>query len=133
MPVPVLDASALLAYMREEPGFERVRDAIAEGAAISIINIVETLSTEAAAGVDPAELMAELRKAGILGGAVRVHGVSDEDAIQAARLRPVTRDAGLSLGDRACLALTKRLGGVALSADRPWREAKVEIAIELIR
>lgn len=133
MPLPVLDASALLAYLREEPGWERVREAIAEGAAMSVVNIAEALSIEAAAGVDPAKLMAELRRVGVVGGALTVHSVSDEDAIEAARLHPVTRKAGLSLGDRLCLALAQRLGGVALSADRPWSRVKLSVTVELIR
>ena len=62
-----------------------------------------------------------------------MHTVTLEDAVEAARLRPLTRKAGLSLGDRICLALTRRLGGVALSADRPWAKAELDVAIELIR
>jgi PIN domain nuclease of toxin-antitoxin system len=133
VPVPVLDASALLAYVRQEPGWERVREAIAEGAAMSVVNIAEALSIEAAAGVDSAKLIAELRRIGVVDGALTVHGVSDDDAIEAARLHPITRKAGLSLGDRLCLALASRLGGVALSADRPWSKVKLNVAVELIR
>ncbi|HLI31212.1 MAG TPA: type II toxin-antitoxin system VapC family toxin [Solirubrobacteraceae bacterium] len=133
MGVPVLDASALLAYIRQEPGYERVRDAIAEGAAISVVNVAEALSVEAAEGIDPAQLTAELRRVGVLGGALAVHGMTEDDAVEAARLRPLTKAAGLSLGDRICVALTRRLDGVALSADRPWQKAKLDVAVELIR
>jgi PIN domain nuclease of toxin-antitoxin system len=133
VPVSVLDASALLAYLREEPGGERVREAIAGGCAMSIVNVVEVLSTEASAGIDPHDLLEELRRIGVVGGALTVHPVSDEDAIEAARLRPLTRGAGLSLGDRLCLALTRRLGGIALSADRPWSDAELDVPVDLIR
>lgn len=133
MAVPVLDASALLAYLRQEPGGERVREAIAGGCSMSVVNVVEVLSIEASTGIDPADLLAELRGVGVVDGALTVHPVGDDDAIEAARLRPLTRSAGLSLGDRLCLALARRLGGVALSADRPWGKLKLDVAIELIR
>jgi PIN domain nuclease of toxin-antitoxin system len=133
VPIPVLDASALLAYLRQESGGERVREAIAAGCAMSIVNIVEALSIEASAGIDPGDLLEELRRIGVIEGALAVHPVSNEDAVEAARLHPVTRTAGLSLGDRLCLALTRRLDGVALSADRSWSKAKIDIPVEMIR
>ena len=56
------------------------------------------------------------------------------DATEAARLRPLTRSAGLSLADRACLALTRRLAGEALTADRAWLEFELaDIHIRSIR
>jgi PIN domain nuclease of toxin-antitoxin system len=51
----------------------------------------------------------------------------------AAALRPATRHLGLSLGDRACLALAQQLGVVALTADRPWKTLDLGIAIECVR
>jgi ribonuclease VapC len=53
--------------------------------------------------------------------------------MSAVRLHPLTRKAGLFLGDRLCLALARRLDGVALSADRPWGKAKLDVAVDLIR
>jgi PIN domain nuclease of toxin-antitoxin system len=49
------------------------------------------------------------------------------------RLRSATRSAGLSLGDRACLALAERLGMVALTADRAWGTLQVGIQVDVIR
>ncbi len=129
----VLDASAFLAYLRDEPGWEPVRDAVADGCAMSIVNLAEALSTEASAGVDPDHLLSELRGSGLVDGAITVHQVSDEDSVEAARLRPLTRRAGLSLADRLCLALTRRLGGSAISADRSWGEVELGVTVELIR
>lgn len=131
--VQVLDASALLAYLRQEPGGERVTEAIANGCAMSVVNLAEALSTEAAAGIDPGDLLHELRRIGVVEGALAIHPVTEEDAVQAARLHPLTRKAGLSLGDRICLSLTKRLDGVALSADRPWGRLDLDVAVNLIR
>jgi len=51
----------------------------------------------------------------------------------AARLRSTTRHAGLSLGDRACLALADRLGYPVVTADRVWASLEVGIEIIMIR
>jgi PIN domain nuclease of toxin-antitoxin system len=54
-------------------------------------------------------------------------------AYAAGALLPATRGQGLSLGDRACLALARNLGAPALTTDRAWRDVEVGVAIELIR
>jgi ribonuclease VapC len=119
----VLDASALLAYLRDEPGAEAVSGAIADGAVISTVNLAEVFSRAADRGVDPVTLAAGLRERGLLGGAITVEQFTVDDAVDAGQLRPLTRDAGLSLGDRACLALARRLGACALTADTAWDDA----------
>ena len=129
----VLDASALLAYLREEPGAELVTKVIASGASICAVNLAEALSTVAAHGADPAELAAELTARGLLGGAVTVEPFTTADAIDAARLRQLTRAAGLSLGDRACLALARRQGAVAITADAAWATLRLGIDVRTIR
>lgn len=62
-PASVLDASAVLALLNDEEGSEVVTDAIADGAAISVVNLAEVLSKVAERGDDPATAAAELRKA----------------------------------------------------------------------
>jgi ribonuclease VapC len=64
---------------------------------------------------------------------VRKHDV--EAALGAGHLRPVTRQAGLSVGDRACLELARALNLPALTADRGWLAVAdaVGVRIELIR
>jgi PIN domain nuclease of toxin-antitoxin system len=58
----------------------------------------------------------------------------DEDlAYRAGLLRSVTRSAGLSLGDRACLALAEQLGQPALTADRAWGTVQISIQVDVIR
>jgi ribonuclease VapC len=133
MAVPVLDASALLAHLHDEPGANVVAEAIAGGAAVSTVNIAEALSFEANRGTNPVKLAKELSSRGLLDGALTVHPFTTVDAIEAARLRPLTHAAGLSLGDRACLALTRRLDGVALTADSAWTRVKLDVALTLIR
>jgi PIN domain nuclease of toxin-antitoxin system len=56
-----------------------------------------------------------------------------EAAFRAGRLRSKTRSAGLSLGDRACLAVADALGLPALTADRQWKDLNVGIEIHCIR
>jgi ribonuclease VapC len=129
----VLDASALLAYLIDEPGAETVAEAIAAGAAISTVNLAEVLARSADRGVDPAELDSRLRENGLLDGAISVEPFTATDAIEVARLRPLTRDAGLSLGDRACLALARRLDALALSADGAWVDAGHGVELRFIR
>jgi ribonuclease VapC len=118
---PVLDASALLAHLQDEPGADVVAEAIASGAVISTVNLAEVFSRVADRGGDPAKLAAELTQIGLLGGAITVEPFTAADAIDAGRLRPLTRDAGLSLGDRVCLALARRLHAPALTGDTDWQ------------
>ena len=130
---PVLDASALLAYLGDEPGANVVADAVAGGAAISAVNLAEALSTAAAKGADAEQLANELRDRGLLDGAITVEPFTTADAIQTARLRPLTRAAGLSPGDRACLALAGRLQAAVLTSDAGWSTLELPIDVRVIR
>jgi len=126
--VTVLDASALLAYLLDEPGAERVQEALATDALVGTVNLAEVLSKLADAGEDPEEAMNAI-------GALPLELVPfDEDqALESALLRPSTSPAGLSLGDRACLALGRRLGRPVLTADRTWPELVPGLEVSVIR
>ena len=130
---PTLDASALLALLQNERGAEVVEDAIADGATISTVNLAEALSTMARKGADPAAALATMTERGVIGGAITVEPFTLADAVEAARLRPLTAPAGLSLGDRSCLALARRLGTPALTADQPWRGIDLPVEVRSIR
>ena len=130
---PVLDASALLAHLRDEPGADVVGEAIASGAVISTVNLAEVFSRVADRGGDPAKLAAELTQNGLLDGAITIEPFTAADAIDAGRLRALTRDAGLSLGDRACLALARRLDAPALTADTDWQGVAHGVELRPIR
>lgn len=133
-PASVLDASALLAHLREEEGAPVVRQAIAEGAAISVVNWIEVLSKLAERGEDPELAAVEMKGAGLIGGAISIEAVTGADSVAIARLRPLTKTQGLSLADRACLALAGRLGIPALTADRDWANLPhISTDIKLIR
>jgi ribonuclease VapC len=128
----VLDASALLAYLRDEPGALLVEVALANGAAISAVNWAEVLSK--VAEVDqPQTLIEAMRHQGILGQQLQIYEFSAEDALAIALFRPLTKSIGLSLGDRACLALAQRLGVAALTADRIWAEVDTGVIVQVIR
>jgi PIN domain nuclease of toxin-antitoxin system len=129
----VLDASALLALLKGEPGAERVAEALERGAYLSAVNLAEILSKLADWGEDPAEAQARMAQVGLLGAAVEVLPFTGEDALEVARLRALTRAYGLSFGDRACLALARRLGLPALTAERAWAELDLGIPVEVLR
>ena len=132
-PQPVLDASALLAYLGDEPGAEAVAHAISGGATLSAVNLAEALGTLASRGARPAAVVGDLLARGLLAGAITVEPFTMADAVEVARLRPLTRPAGLSLADRACLALAGRLSSPALTADQAWARLSLDVEIRLLR
>lgn len=132
-PASVLDASALMAVLHAEDGASVVIEAIGEGAAMSVVNLAEVLSKLAEAGKNPEVAAAELRRAEGSRRALSIEPLTAADCVAVARLRPLTRRQGLSLADRACLALAERLGVPALTADRKWIETDVEAEVQLIR
>ena len=127
----VLDASALLAYLRKEPGSELVLAAIlAGGAVMATVNFGEVATWFVRNGADEAFVRSLRSRL-----AFPLVPVDDDLALRAALLEPLGRSAGLGLGDRTCLALARRLGVAAVTADRPWAgpAAKAGIALNLIR
>lgn len=132
-PASVLDASAVLAVLNDEEGVEVVTEAIANGAAVSVVNWAEVLSKVAERGADPATAAAELRRAEGPRRALAVEPLTAADCIEIARLRLVTKRHGLSLGDRACLVLAARLGVPAMTTDRAWGDADVDAEVRVIR
>jgi ribonuclease VapC len=130
MPPTVLDASALLAYLNREPGGDGVREALDQGCIISAVNLAEVLSREVELGADPAEAMYTID---VLGHALKVIPCDEEDAVRIARLRPETRKWGLSLADRACLALAQRLDLPVLTADHDWERIDLKVKLTFIR
>jgi PIN domain nuclease of toxin-antitoxin system len=129
----VLDSSALLAYLQLEPGEEVVRAVLAEGSIISSVNLSEVLEVLSRANAEPDELAGEMDESGVLFSALLIEEFTYEDSIEAARLRPLTRHLGLSLADRACLALAKRMEFPVLTADQAWAELDLGLDIRVIR
>jgi PIN domain nuclease of toxin-antitoxin system len=129
----VLDASALLAFLQGESGAERVAEALARPAAISAVNYAEALGKLAEDGETAEELARRFEAEGLIGGVLEVEAVLPEDAPAIAALRRSTRHLGLSLGDRACLALALRLRRPVMTADRAWQELGLEVEVQAIR
>ena len=129
----VLDASALLAWLQNEPGAERVDAALHGGATIHTVNWAEVLTKLASKGAVPTEVATELTERGMLGQLLSVDPGAAEDAVSVADLYAVTRSAGLSLGDRYCLALGQRLNQPVLTTDRAWETLTLPVTLELVR
>jgi ribonuclease VapC len=125
--VAALDASALIALLEDEPGADAVAP-ILNDSLISTVNLAEVLEREAATRLAAAGEGVDLEELGI-----KIAPFTARQAEIAARLRPVTRSAGLSLADRACLALALDLGALAVTADRTWRKVDVGVAVKVIR
>jgi len=128
----VLDASALLALMREEKGAGRVAEALKGRALIGAVNWAEVLSRLVQAGGDPVEIASRALSYGD-GGLLELVPFDDEQAREVARLRRPTQPLGLSLADRAALALGRLRRLRVLTTDRAWRSLRLSIRIEVIR
>jgi PIN domain nuclease of toxin-antitoxin system len=122
-----------MAWLQDEDGATVVVKALAEGAAVSVVNWAEVLSNVAANGEDPAQVAERLLRTEFADVNLRVEEITEADCVEIAKLRPVTIAQGLSLADRACLTLAARLGVPALTADRMWAEARVDVEVRLIR
>jgi PIN domain nuclease of toxin-antitoxin system len=123
-PAWVIDASALLAFLNQEPGAEAVEEHL-DAAAVSAVNWCETYGKLRQAGVGGDALVDGFAETGI-----EIWPFDAEDARLAGELAGLAREAGLSLADRACLALAGRLGVPAVTADRAW--LSLDIGVEVI-
>ena len=123
----VADASAILAALKNEP-FGNVDPQELVGATISAVNLCEVLSKLHEDGLSEAQA-----EAAVSAMDLRVVPFDEPQARTAARLRSTTRHAGLSLGDRACLALGERLGYPVVTADRVWASLDLGVEIVVIR
>ena len=123
----VLDASALLAYLQDEPGGERVRAVISQ-AVMSTVNWAEVIGKARDQGVDTRGLQQDLQSLGLA-----LEPFSAAQAEIAGRLKERNRPHGLSLGDRACLALGDDRGETVCTADRAWLDLELGVNIQAIR
>lgn len=122
----ILDASALLASLHNETGFEVV-DRILPESAISTINLSEVIQKARQQGTLTETLVSSLQMAG-----VEIVAYTIEQAEMTAALWSITRPLGLSFADRACLALAQSRNAIAVTADRTWANVS-NIQVQIIR
>ncbi len=123
----VADASAILAMLDRETGHQRVEAAL-PATVMSTVNLAEIVTSLINKGIPAADARRTTESLEI-----ETVPLDRELALAAGALREVTRSHGLSLGDRACLALARHLALPALTADRTWAELDVGVEIQLIR
>jgi PIN domain nuclease of toxin-antitoxin system len=123
----MLDASAVLAFVNGEPGGDLVPVTTGE-AAISAVNYAEVVSVMTSQGVNESSVRRQLAQI-VLEVIDFDRGLAEEAGLMIAK----TKDGGLSLGDRACLAAAKREQIPALTSDRSWSRVNVGVKVQLIR
>jgi len=125
MPI-ILDSSVILAYLLDEQGREATEQAIADRASISSVNLAEVMTRlmrDQADAATSADVLLALP--------VSVVDLDAQLAIDAGAMIVQTRPFGLSLGDRACLALAKRENLPAMTADRTWLQVGPVVGVEI--
>jgi PIN domain nuclease of toxin-antitoxin system len=123
----VLDASAVLALLANERGTEQVRAALGS-AVMSAVNLAEVLTKLGDRGVTEAE-----QRLIRMSLDIEVRSFDEKAAWHASSLRGRTRSHGLSIGDRACLALGIEEGLPVLTADRAWSKLDVGVEVRALR
>lgn len=113
-----------------EPGADIVVELVhsPEGAAIGAVNLSEVVAHRIVRGMPEAQIRDDLQRLNL-----DVIAFDEALAYQAGVLRPLTRQAGLSFGDRACLALAQCLGLPAVTADRGWTALQLPVTVQVIR
>jgi PIN domain nuclease of toxin-antitoxin system len=123
----VLDSSAILAVLNNEPGADAVM-AVLDDALVSTVNYAEVVTKLVDRGSSPLQAQAALR-------AIALTTVDFDTGLarRTGELRSETKGRGLSLGDRACLSLAEREGVPAMTGDRNWLGAVTKIKIQVFR
>ena len=124
----VLDASALLALLHNEKGADKVEEAMLNKAVISTVNWTEVIQKAIAKNISIDDLDNDLAVVGL-----SFFSFDRQKARIAGSLWQQTKELGLSLGDRACLALAQHLDLPVLTADKIWQQLNIGVSIQLIR
>ncbi len=123
----VLDASAVMCLIRGEPGADTVKAALSQSC-MCAVNLAEVVAKMSELGMDAvlvARVLDPLQLKIVPFDAVLAHA--------SGMLRPATKALGLSLGDRACLALAAGLGAIALTTDQVWGALEGIASVALVR
>lgn len=123
----VLDASALLALLNKEPGYEQVHE-ILPSAIMSAVNYAEVIMVLIRLGISEIEAtkitIALIRK---------IIPFDQTQAVETAVFREKTKKLGLSLGDRACLSLAKLRQVPVITADKGWAKLDIGVKVQILR
>lgn len=123
----VFDASALLCVIYQEPGADVVARHF-DGAVISSVNYSEVVAKLQQRGASDEDIAAGLADINI-----NIAAFDTDSAIRAGKLRKATRHRGLSLGDRACLALAITQDAVAVTTDKAWASLDIGVKVQVVR
>jgi ribonuclease VapC len=123
----VLDSSAVIALLGRERGAEAI-DAVLQESVISTVNLAEVISKLQERGGSDEEIHASLADLDL-----KVVSFDTEQANMTGKMRNVTRTRGLSLGDRACLALAASRGATAVTTDKAWKDFEQVARVLVVR
>jgi PIN domain nuclease of toxin-antitoxin system len=125
----VLDTSAIFAFLQREAGSEQVEECLQSYeclmSTINLAELVGTLTARGATGAGIEELLAAIP--------LEYVPFDSDQARACGQLTPFAREAGLSLGDRACLSLAQSRGIPVITADRAWLKPRLQIEVRCIR
>jgi len=123
----VLDASALLAFLNQEPGSE-VLESLLPHSFISTVNLAEVITKLEERGLWTEQSQTDLEAFGMV-----IVPFDLEQAVISGKLRSLTKRFGLSLGDRACLALGTQRNLPVLTTDRIWTQLGISVKVRVMR
>ncbi len=123
----IFDSSAILALLKMEEGHEIVAKRL-EDAVVSSVNLSEVITVLSRKGFGQEQVIKSLKETFL-----HIEDFDTEQATIAALLDETTKTHGLSLGDRACLALAKHKNLPVLTADKVWKQLKIGVEVQLIR
>jgi ribonuclease VapC len=123
----VLDASAILSLLNDESGAGMVQELLPI-AIISAVNYAEVVTRLSLLGMPENEICDALDMLGLA-----IIPFDEGLSFQTGALVMATKQYGLSLGDRACLALALKTGYSAVTSDRVWQELNIGVDVKVIR
>ena len=123
----VIDASAILALLKMEKGYEKVANRL-DDAIISSVNFSEVITVISRNGFGTEDVIKSLKNTFL-----HIIEFDTEQAIITATIDKTTKKHGLSLGDRACLALAKQKNLPVLTSDKVWKGLDLDVEVQLIR
>lgn len=124
----VLDTSALIAFLKQEKGWQEVAGYLAQDAYLSEVNRAEFYTHMVRNGQSIEKAEAVIQRVELI-----VVDFNQEQAAATAEIYPATKQYGLSLGDRACLALGLSRSLPVITADKAWQNLDVGVIVNVIR